>query len=751
MAYAITTTDAEPTTWTEISATTTGNQSLDIGSVDGDKIYVWVKDYLRNIGKAETSKTYTQDTEKPTLPTLSSVTDNSGGNSYSKRSENTVTFGSNATSLTFNLSSTDSKSGFKGFATSAAATTWTDAITLSGTDLSAGVKTIYACDNVGNISDALSITLVKDDSVTAPTVTISGSPKAVLVSQKIYYNNSEETSLTLSLASDADAIFSADSVSVSGNTLTLSTIPASVTITATDSVGNTATTTIEFVSLAPLSTPTVSSVTFTKNGTTVGSDYYTNTGTMYVYNSNQIDAAKIALTTNVTENVVFTDGTNSSASPLSVSSPNGNVAITAKYNYEGVNSDALGLSSSAKTLTFTQDGTAPTVTVETPTNVATGYVGGTATTNFYKSGATIPVTASDSGSGLKGYKLSNSTAYTDATSISSIPFPTDLSDTALSVKVKDKVGNESEEKAVQFGEINKWTAYSAGTATYSFDETSSTLTISGIGTRTAISSVTIDGVTEIAVSVTIDGNEVSTTGTSSISFDNPQIGNTIEISGVTSLTNVSLTDVFGNPITTTNANANVFSRLIGGISGFFGITPNSSATKTRATRQISAEQELAERAQSRPQQSAKASTTAPVSETQISESTAQNQNAISSEQNRANQIAQDFASRAEEAQRMLNAPTEQKNSKNRAEKLATDESRSYKYEKRENESTIAKIEEEEKPTFTENSDENKAEVKESQETSAEIVKIIKAVVIATVVVGGGSVALKTVRRRKNKK
>lgn len=710
------------------------------------------------------------DKTPPAITTFTMTDGSATGDMYSTydAAAKTATAGSGAGTLKFTFSATENGSGEAGYhvtqtpvadPTALAATDFTTSPTLSG--YTTGTIYVYARDNVGNVStSAYEITLAVDSTAPAkPTVTISAPLNgngAYAVGDAVSFattHGGEAVSFSLTAeSSDASGIRKIYYTVGSGtekNEGAISTDSATFTIPASDlgpgatlkfyaedKAGNTS----EAQTLTFTLDETVSDVT---GATVTGTNIFHREGTTTYFikggTSATVTPAAIADDDVAGYILAFGDLEINPTTP-------GNYLInapSAETRYTLYAKDKVGnVSANGYEITLTPDSTEPTATPTLDESTAK------ASLHLFKEGSTVSVTADDDGSGIAAYSFGTDTAYT-TTDDGSVPESFPLVAGANHLWVKDKVGNE---KKIDLG---TWTKYDAGAPTYTYtaptgDATTGTLTIS-VPTTSAITSVSLEGYTTTAATT----------------FEPPKTNSiTLSVTDQTEATTkkVKVTDVFGGTTEATlNPSGNIFSRMLGGIAGFFGLN-DRTGTRTaaaRQSRQVDAATAFSEEASRRVRRTAEAAGNAAASRTDAAvaaESTSGNALALAGESEAAAGIARSLAERAEAARLALapsaGAKTAMGTSAGNAENGTGGASATSE--------TPAPTAEAGQParetSETASADDDNAAVKTAEKPEGgadtalrtQLAKIGVAVAAATAIVGGGALVLRTARRRRRK-
>lgn len=428
--------------------------SLTIGN---NKIY-------DNVGNGKTN-TYTLDSGKlykdEDAPTISGVTVTSNGKAYKDPASNVIYYNDSATTLTITPTASDGTngSGVKGFATTSSSTSPSNTIQLSSIGSSV---TIYAYDNVGNVSTGYTLSLVLDNS--KPTVTVDYGTSLYTSGTNKYFKGSPEVTLTIteegsglnSASWQTGKTISLDSTYYNSTSKAL-VIPANSVY---DNVENGKTESYTFDSgklIQDNDAPSApSSVTATATGGTIYQD-----GTTIYYNKNSTSA--ITLTPAGSADVDGGSGLAGYADSTTGTPDNTITIITSTLGNSTQKMiyaiDKVGNASPAYTITFKNDVAAPTfnsvtydhtLTTATTANPSNGTVGHKV--NAFPSGTKVTIGITESGSGLAGYALVKTTnlsslpSYSWTTDVTGnsieVTLPdTDRYDTNFVLLLKDKVGN----------------------------------------------------------------------------------------------------------------------------------------------------------------------------------------------------------------------------------------------------------------------------------------------------------------------
>ena len=381
------------------------------------------------------------DETGPAKPSVSSISA-TGGDYY--QDGDTIYFSGSVTALEITPSATDGGCGLKGYSLSADGTP-IDKVTINVSSVSSSTsKSIYAIDYLGNASEALSLTLTKDDSV--PTVSISGitGGKTYINGSNYYFkdaSNADKVNATLSVADSLSGIPTSGSLA-DGSTVTVSELlndEGKIVIPSGDikdnvgntqsyvlnKVGDTAYTFIKdegaptdptgFRVSASIGSGAASFVSGTKTG-----DYYPVASTVYYNGSTtkltlmfDVSSASDGTTGSGVKGVALSDdATPGETVSIDVSGDTPPTSVVV-YTY-----DNLGNKSTGVTISLVKDAAAPvagTPTFDgsmTPANIADpkNATKLTYTVNVFSSGSKVIVPITEEGVGIKRYNFFTSTS-----------------------------------------------------------------------------------------------------------------------------------------------------------------------------------------------------------------------------------------------------------------------------------------------------------------------------------------------------
>ncbi|MGO8692179.1 MAG: hypothetical protein ACLQMF_00780, partial [Rectinemataceae bacterium] len=298
--------------------------------------------------------TVTQDDTAPATPGISSSTSpyvSSGGVYYYETG-----------GVTFTPASTDSGSGIAGYSTSSSGASPSSTVTLTTSG------TIYAVDNVGNVSSGLSVTVTQDD--TPPVLNNLGAPTGtgIYESGSTYYTKGTNLTFSPTATDSGSGVkgYNTDgSTTAAGYPLDLS-VGATYTIYAVDNIGN----------IGPLGAVTVTQDNTIPTAPTFVSSTspYVNAGTYYY------KTGGVTFTLTATAGASGLKGYTTDPagiSPVPVMTP----TLTASGTLYAVSNVGL-VSATGLALTVTQDNTAPSA----PTFVSSTSPYVNAGTYYYKTG-----------------------------------------------------------------------------------------------------------------------------------------------------------------------------------------------------------------------------------------------------------------------------------------------------------------------------------------------------------------------------
>ncbi len=381
------------------------------------------------------------DETGPAKPSVSSISA-TGGDYY--QDGDTIYFSGSVTALEITPSATDGGCGLKGYSLSADGTP-IDKVTINVSSVSSSTsKSIYAIDYLGNASEALSLTLTKDDSV--PTVSISGitGGKTYINGSNYYFkdaSDADKVTATLSVTDSLSGIPTSGSLA-DGSTVTVSELlndDGKIVIPSGDikdnvgntqsyvlnKVGDTAYTFIKdegaptdptgFRVSASIGSGAASFVSGTKTG-----DYYPVASTVYYNGSTtkltlmfDVSSASDGTTGSGVKGVALSDdATPGETVSIDVSGDTPPTSVVV-YTY-----DNLGNKSTGVTISLVKDAAAPvagTPTFDgsmTPANIADpkNATKLTYTVNVFSSGSKVIVPITEEGVGIKRYNFFTSTS-----------------------------------------------------------------------------------------------------------------------------------------------------------------------------------------------------------------------------------------------------------------------------------------------------------------------------------------------------
>lgn len=592
--------------------------------------YIWkMSDNYPLTGVSGTNK-WSYDGTAPAGIAITNATDQNGANSYVILENAKIKYGAKATKAIISLSATDDGAGVLGYSTKKDGPfTSTLEIDLSSSPSSV---TVYASDNIGNVSEGLEITLKQDKSVSAISVTAQENAGTYIDGTTVFFketaslkatcpdsditkfvcegtSNTESTDGTFSLAEEGSYTFKA--VDELGNE------SASVTLTLTK---DTESPTIALKSVSPDDS----------------SDYvYKDANGVYHYNPSGVST--FALTFAPTDSgsgfkeITTSTGATSNGGNVTLTSPEGEISVTASDNVENV-SDPV-------TIKFQKDETAPEIGTYTGSGelkqasdntIGDNYISNVVSSDYT---LTIPVTEAVGTSVKYGFIISESDTAPDASGVSGWK-DASLTDGSATITfklpeikevhkhvffyVKDSVENVGSVKLGNPADTGYtwWITKASGAsgATISTDamsdetdedgnpvQSGTRLTISGLSVQNPIKTISAAGATSAKVtSMEINGTAYQsmpavTVSNGVISFSTPYIATKIvvetDITDSTSL-NPTVTGIAGIVPTTS-----IPSGKIGTADGIATITEyfRTSSGKVKSTRKVSAESILSER------------------------------------------------------------------------------------------------------------------------------------------------------------
>ena len=437
------------------------------------------------------------DETGPAKPSVSSISA-TGGDYY--QDGDTIYFSGSVTALEITPSATDGGCGLKGYSLSADGTP-IDKVTINVSSVSSSTsKSIYAIDYLGNASEALSLTLTKDDSV--PTVSISGitGGKTYINGSNYYFkdaSDADKVNATLSVTDSLSGIPTSGSLA-DGSTVTVSELlndDGKIVIPSgdiKDNVGNTQSYVLNKVGAstytfikdegaptdptgfrvsASIGSGAASFVSGTKNG-----DYYPAASTVYYNGSTtkltlmfDLSSASDGTTGSGVKGVALSDdATPGETVSIDVSGDTPPTSVVV-YTY-----DNLGNKSTGVTISLVKDAAAPVAGAPTldgsmtPASIADPKNANnlTYTVNVLSSGSKVIIPITEDGVGFKRYNFFTSTSENGTPSASGwkdavsengydastgkltldIPLITDVS-TSMILLLEDNLGNVTQKNA----------------------------------------------------------------------------------------------------------------------------------------------------------------------------------------------------------------------------------------------------------------------------------------------------------------
>ncbi len=603
--------------------------------------YLWkMSDNYSLTGISGTNK-WSYDGTAPAGIAITNATDQNGANSYVIfDSENAkIKYGANATKAIISLSATDDGAGVLGYSTTpAAAETFTGALEIDLTTSPTSV-TVYASDKIGNVSsEGLEITLEKDDSVSAISVTAQDAG-TYINGATVFFKETASLKVTCSDSDIKKFVCEGTSNTESADGTFSLAEEGSYTFKAVDKLGNKSAG-VTLTLTKDTDAPTIELQSVSPDDS---SEYvYKDANGVYHYNPS-------GASTTFTLAFESTDGgsgfkeikTSADAvitgKSMTVEEPE-EISVTAIDN--------VGNESGAVTIKFQKDETVPGIGTYTGsgelTKASDSTIGVDYISNVVESGyaLTIPVTEAVGTSVKYGFIISESGTAPDASGVSTwteealtdgnatitfqLPTITEVHKHVF-FYVKDSVENVG---SVMLGDpantVHTWwitKASGASVATISKTaimtevedvdaegnkikseyQSGTRLTISGLSVQNPITTISAAGATTAKVTA-MEINETAyqsmpavTVSNGVISFSTPYIATKIvvetDITDSTSL-NPEVTGIAGNVPTTS-----ILSGKIGTADGIATITEyfRTSSGKAKSTRKVSAESILSER------------------------------------------------------------------------------------------------------------------------------------------------------------